>query len=136
MKLATIKQHTEAHPIKVGPFNVKQPLPNTVMDQFSPFLLLHHAIPTTYAPGALSARLSPHPHIGFEPVTFLFSGKLHHKDSAGGEGFLDAGDAQWMTAGKGIVHSEGPAAEFVETGGEMELIQLWINLPRAHKLTA
>ena len=81
-------------------------------------------------------RLNPHPHRGFEPVTFLFSGGLHHKDSLGNEGFLQAGDVQWMTAGSGIIHSEGPSREFVQQGGDLELIQLWVNLPRDHKMTA
>jgi len=79
--------------------------------------------------------LSPHPHRGFEPVTFLFSGKLHHKDSTGSEGFLETGDVQWMTSGRGIIHSEGPSEAFATEGGIMELIQLWVNLPRGHKMT-
>jgi len=114
---------------------VKQPLPSQVLDGVSPFLLLHHAGPTTYQPGEIVSRLSPHPHRGFEPVTFLFSGNLHHKDSTGSEGFLESGDVQWMTSGSGIIHSEGPSAEFAQHGGTMELIQLWVNLPRAHKMT-
>lgn len=135
MQLNTIKAHTEVHRMNVGPFKVKQPLPNTVMDQYSPFLLLHHAGPDHYAPGEIKARLSPHPHRGFEPVTFLVSGSLHHKDSTGAEGFLESGDVQWMTSGSGIIHSEGPTEEFAKAGGEMELIQLWVNLPRDHKMT-
>jgi quercetin 2,3-dioxygenase len=135
MELNTIKAHTEVHRMNVGPFKVKQPLPNTVLDQYSPFLLLHHAGPDQYAPGEIKSRLSPHPHRGFEPVTFLISGSLHHKDSTGAEGFLNGGDVQWMTSGSGIIHSEGPTAEFAEKGGEMELIQLWVNLPRDHKMT-
>src|SRR5687767_3533901 len=111
MQLNTIKAHTEVHRMNVGPFKVKQPLPNTVMDQFSPFLLLHHAGPDYFAPGEIQSRLSPHPHRGFEPVTFLFSGSLHHKDSTGSEGFLESGDVQWMTSGSGIIHSEGPTPE-------------------------
>jgi hypothetical protein len=128
--------YTELQPINVGPFKVKQPLPNSKLDGVSPFILLHHAGPTPHAPGEIKARLSPHPHRGFEPVTFLFSGKIHHKDSTGSEGFLDSGDVQWMTAGSGIIHSEGPSAAFVKEGGDMELIQLWVNLPRDHKMTS
>jgi redox-sensitive bicupin YhaK (pirin superfamily) len=122
--------------MNVGPtFRVKQPLPARDLGQVSPFILLHHAGPQEHAPGAVEARLSPHPHRGFEPVTFLFSGKLHHKDSTGAEGFLETGDVQWMTAGSGIIHSEGPSAAFAREGGSMELVQLWVNLPRAHKMT-
>ena len=127
--------HTGAQHIIVGPFNVRQPLPNSTMKEISPFLLLHHAGPAYHPPEELQARLSPHPHRGFEPVTFLFSGKLHHRDSTGSEGFLEAGDVQWMTAGSGIIHSEGPSEDFAREGGDMEFVQLWVNLPREHKMT-
>lgn len=127
--------HTALQYFKVGPFDVKQPLPNDELDGVSPFILLHHAGPTHHAPGSIKARLSPHPHRGFEPVTFLFSGRIHHKDSTGSEGFLQSGDVQWMTAGSGIIHSEGPSEAFAREGGDMELIQLWVNLPRDHKMT-
>ena len=96
-KRATV--HTELEHMSVGPFKVKQPLPSPVLKQVSPFILLHHAGPSKHAPGEIKARLSPHPHRGFEPVTFLFSGKIHHRDSTGSEGFLESGDVQWMTAG-------------------------------------
>lgn len=135
MKFRGAKKHTSLQYMNVGPFQVKQPLPSDELQQVSPFILLHHGGPQTHAPGAIKARLSPHPHRGFEPVTFLFSGKIHHKDSTGAEGFLQAGDVQWMTAGSGIIHSEGPSEEFAKEGGEMEIIQLWVNLPREYKLT-
>ncbi|RYY85648.1 MAG: pirin family protein [Chitinophagaceae bacterium] len=137
MNFRSAIKHTQVVHMNVGPaFKVKQPLPAAGLEQVSPFILLHHAGPQQHAPGALQARLSPHPHRGFEPVTFLFSGKLHHKDSTGAEGLLQSGDVQWMTAGSGIIHSEGPSAEFAQEGGTMELVQLWVNLPRAHKMTA
>ena len=129
------KIYKELQHFNVGPFKVKQPLPNSQVDGLSPFILLHHAGPSKHAPGEIKARLSPHPHRGFEPVTFLFSGSLHHIDSTGSEGFLNAGDVQWMTSGKGIIHSEGPSEEFAKNGGTMELVQLWINLPRENKMT-
>ncbi|QEC54961.1 pirin family protein [Flavisolibacter ginsenosidimutans] len=136
MKYRTVKKYTSLQHMNVGPFKIKQPLPNDELQQVSPFLLLHHGGPQTHAPGELKARLSPHPHRGFEPVTFLFSGKIHHKDSTGSEGFLQTGDVQWMTAGSGIIHSEGPSAAFAKEGGEMELVQLWVNLPREQKMVA
>lgn len=135
MKLKAATKYTELQHMAVGPFKVKQPLPVDGLEQVSPFILLHHAGPDVHAPGAIKARLSPHPHRGFEPVTFLFSGKIHHKDSTGSEGFLESGDVQWMTAGSGIIHSEGPSAAFAKEGGAMELIQLWVNLPRDYKMT-
>jgi len=134
MSFRKIEKYTDYQEMSVGPFKVKQPLPSSEIDGLSPFLLLHHAGPQTHAAGSIRNRLSPHPHRGFEPVTFLFSGKIHHKDSAGNEGFLQSGDVQWMTAGSGIIHSEGPSDEFAKEGGEMELIQLWVNLPREHKM--
>lgn len=135
MKQRTVKKYTSLQHMNVGPFKIKQPLPNDELQQVSPFILLHHGGPQTHAPGAIKARLSPHPHRGFEPVTFLFAGKLHHKDSTGSEGFLQSGDVQWMTSGSGIIHSEGPSAEFAKEGGDMEIIQLWVNLPRDNKMT-
>jgi hypothetical protein len=129
MKLRSVQKHTDLKHISVGPFKVKQPLPSDTIESASPFILLHHAGPSYHEPGEIKARLSPHPHRGFEPVTFLFQGKIHHKDSAGNEGFLESGDVQWMTAGSGIIHSEGPSEAFAKEGGTMELIQLWVNLP-------
>lgn len=120
---------------KVGPFNIKQPLPYGKVEYFDPFILLHHGGPDTYKPGQASARLMPHPHRGFEPVTFLFEGELFHKDSLGSEGYLNKGDVQWMTGGSGIIHSEGPTENFSKNGGTMELIQLWVNLPKKDKMT-
>jgi redox-sensitive bicupin YhaK (pirin superfamily) len=137
MKQRSVTRHTDLVHMNVGPtFKVKQPIPAEGLRQVSPFILLHHAGPQQHAPGAASPRLSPHPHRGFEPVTFLFSGKLHHKDSTGAEGFLETGDVQWMTSGSGIIHSEGPSEAFAREGGSMELVQLWVNLPRAQKMTA
>ena len=136
MKIKKIIKETYGQQFKMGPLKVRQPLPVAGLDQVSPFILLHHAGPTMHQPNDTEERLSPHPHRGFEPVTFLFSGKLHHKDSAGNEGFLKSGDVQWMTAGSGIIHSEGPSQAFSKEGGTFELIQLWVNLPREHKMTA
>ncbi|MBN9398897.1 MAG: pirin family protein ['Candidatus Kapabacteria' thiocyanatum] len=118
----------------MGPMRVKQPLPSQTLDQVSPFVLLHHASPQKYEQGATAHRIEPHPHRGFEPVTFVFQGEVYHRDSRGNEGIVGAGEVQWMTAGSGILHSEGPSPRFVERGGTLELVQLWINLPRAYKM--
>lgn len=134
MNLRNIKQITYASEFQMGPMRVKQPLPAKDLEQVSPFVLLHHAGPDHHEAGKPRTRLNAHPHRGFEPVTFLFQGKIHHKDSLGNEGFLNAGDVQWMTSGKGILHSEGPSAEFAKEGGNLELIQLWVNLPRQYKM--
>ncbi|HEV7620486.1 MAG TPA: pirin family protein, partial [Flavisolibacter sp.] len=136
MNYRNITTQTYAHEFQMGPMRVKQPLPVKGLEQVSPFILLHHAGPQHHNAGAPRTRLNPHPHRGFEPVTFLFNGKLHHKDSLGNTGFLKSGDVQWMTSGSGIIHSEGPSDEFAKEGGDMELIQLWVNLPREFKMTA
>lgn len=113
---------------------VRQALPTQQLEQISPFLLLHHFGPTKVEPGAEGFDLGPHPHRGFEPVTFLYQGGLRHKDSRGNEGILEAGDVQWMTAGMGIIHSEQVSKAFRESGGLLEGIQLWVNLPKAQKM--
>ncbi|HMO37992.1 MAG TPA: pirin family protein [Saprospiraceae bacterium] len=120
--------------LNVGAADVKQPLPTTRVDQISPFLLLHHFGPNEAAPGEDPLGVGPHPHRGFEPVTFLYRGGIRHKDSRGNEGILADGDVQWMTAGMGIIHSEMSSEAFLENGGVMEGIQLWINLPQRYKM--
>lgn len=132
--MSKIEYITYAHEHQMGPMRVKQPLPARGLPHLNPFLLLHHAGPTAVNPESPMQRLSPHPHRGFEPVTFVFQGEVFHRDSMGNEGKLTAGDVQWMTAGRGVIHSEGPSPEFLSKGGVMEIIQLWINLPAARKM--
>lgn len=125
-----------AQQVDMGGFKVLQPLPHARLQHIDPFLLLHHAGPVTFPGGARQRDegVPPHPHRGFEPVTFVFKGGVHHRDSRGNDHVVRPGGVQWMTAGMGIVHSERPAAELVEEGGEWELIQLWINLPAVRKM--
>ncbi len=118
----------------MGKTLVKQPLPVSGVRQISPFLLLHHFGPTKVEPGTDPLDVGPHPHRGFEPVTFLFSGGIHHKDSLGNQGILSSGDVQWMTAGRGIIHSERASKDFLDHGGTMEGIQLWVNLRKEDKM--
>lgn len=120
----------------VGVAKVMQPLPNEGLRRISPFLLLHHVGPTMVPAGQDGLGVGAHPHRGFEPVTFLFKGGLEHKDSMGNVGILNDGDVQWMTAGSGVLHSEHSHEAFKKTGGEFHFVQLWVNLPREHKLTA
>lgn len=118
----------------VGPLRVAQPLPVHALRNVDPFILLHHAGPQTFEAGGAVHRIDPHPHRGFEPVTFVFKGSVLHRDSLGNEGTIQAGEVQWITSGSGIIHSEGPTADVQQTGGELELIQLWVNLPAARKM--
>ncbi|MFN7957639.1 MAG: pirin family protein [Holophagaceae bacterium] len=97
-----------------------------------PFLLMDHFGPMVLPPGT-DAGFPPHPHRGFQTLTYLIQGAFRHRDSTGGSGLLRPGGAQLMNAGAGIVHEEMPVPEHLETGGPIEGIQLWINLPKAHK---
>ncbi|MEL7122915.1 MAG: pirin family protein [Bacteroidota bacterium] len=132
--MRTIKFISPSEHVKMGGSIIKQPLPTKKIEQFSPFLLLHHFGPDTVQAGQDPLGVGPHPHRGFEPVTFLYSGGIRHKDSHGNEGILEGGDVQWMTAGKGIIHSELASKDFLEKGGTMEGIQLWVNLSKANKM--
>lgn len=111
---------------------VKQSLPHKDFRFANPFIVVHHAGPATIQPGQQS-RIHPHPHRGFSPYTFMLQGEGFHRDNAGNDEIVKAGDVQWMFAGKGILHSEGPTTAMLEKGGVQELIQLWINAPQANK---
>jgi hypothetical protein len=100
-----------------------------------PFLLMDHFGPMTLPPGT-DAGFPPHPHKGFQTLTYLIQGAFRHRDSTGGSGLLQPGGAQLMNAGSGIVHEEMPVPEHLETGGPIEGVQLWINLPKADKGSA
>src|SRR5437899_1918425 len=114
-------------------FLVHRPFPSGTLSDFDPFLLLDEMGPMDVRPG--EAKGAPdHPHRGFETVTYMLSGSFRHKDSQGHEGKLAAGDVQWMTAGRGVIHSEEPSKEFQQTGGTLHGVQLWVNLPKADKM--
>jgi hypothetical protein len=116
-----------------GGFLVRRPFPKASFSDFDPFLLLDEMGPMEVAPG--EAKGAPdHPHRGFETVTYMLSGEMEHKDSAGHAGRLRSGDVQWMTAGAGVVHAEMPSPEFMRTGGRMHGFQLWVNLPQRDKM--
>lgn len=134
MKTNKIITTGESGFVNMGPLRLRQPLPSHAISEADPFILLHH-----YGPYAISERdnpfdLGPHPHRGFEPVTFLIQGEQWHRDSLGNESVVKAGDVQWTTAGRGIVHAESPTKEFVKQGGFIEGIQLWLNLPASKKM--
>jgi quercetin 2,3-dioxygenase len=101
----------------------------------SPFLLLDYAGPHDFAPTEGRRGVEEHPHRGFETVTIVYQGELEHRDSAGHHGRLGPGDVQWMTAAAGIVHEELHEREFARHGGVFEVVQLWVNLPAARKLS-
>ena len=112
-----------------------QPLPVGILDQHDPFLLIHHwNNPLKGQSKQNEVGVGPHPHRGFSPVTFIYRGAVHHRDSRGNNSIVEAGGTQWMNAGMGITHSERPTAELAETGGPFEIIQVWINSPASHKM--
>jgi hypothetical protein len=104
--------------------------------EFSPFLLLDYAGPMNFRPSNKKLGVGEHPHRGFETVTIVYSGEVAHRDSSGGGGTIGPGDVQWMTAGGGIVHEEFHSPAFAQNGGVLEMVQLWVNLPRKDKMTA
>ncbi|OQP48881.1 hypothetical protein A4D02_08950 [Niastella koreensis] len=111
---------------------VRQSLPHKDFRFANPFIVIHHGGPVIYQPGQ-QARIHPHPHRGFSPYTIMLQGEGFHRDNAGNDEIIKAGGVQWMFAGSGILHSEGPTNELLEKGGVQELIQLWINAPKANK---
>ena len=134
MKLNTIKTVGRSDFINMGPIELRQPIPTSKIEMVDPFILLHH-----YGPYIINEKnnpfdLGPHPHRGFEPITFLIQGEQLHRDSLGHQSVVKAGDVQWTTAGRGIIHAEGPTKEFVQRGGTLEGIQLWLNLPADKKM--
>ncbi len=101
--------------------------------ELSPFLLLDYAAPHPFPPGNERRGVDAHPHKGFETVTVAYQGELEHRDSSGGGGKIGAGDVQWMTAGRGIVHQEFHSDEFTRSGGILQMAQLWVNLRASDK---
>lgn len=134
MKFNSIKKVGRSDMVNMGPIRLRQPIPAKGIDMVDPFILLHH-----YGPYHIDQKnnpfdLGPHPHRGFEPITFLIKGEQLHRDSLGNESLVKSGDVQWTTAGRGVIHAEGPTKEFVAKGGELEGIQLWLNLPAEKKM--
>jgi len=117
----------------VGTFTVRRALPERQRHSVGPWVFLDHFGPMRITPG--HDGVGPHPHAGIETVTYLLSGRNEHRDSAGHTGVVSAGGAQWMTAGRGIVHAERPLA-LDEAERTMHGIQLWTSLPRSQKLMA
>ena len=110
--------------------------PSEELNKFiSPFIMLDYASPKEFSITDQRRGVGEHPHRGIETVTLAYQGEVEHRDSSGGGGVIKPGDVQWMTAGKGIVHDEFHSEEFSKKGGVFEMVQLWINLPRKHKMT-
>jgi redox-sensitive bicupin YhaK (pirin superfamily) len=135
MSEKTLRQLHPALRDDIGDLRTQRPLPNARIGQIDPFLFLNHHGPQTYPPNNRGLPFGPHPHRGFETVTFILEGELAHRDSAGHESVIQAGGVQWMTAGSGIVHAEVSPRGFLEQGGALEILQLWVNLPGRLKMS-
>lgn len=134
MKLNTIKEIGRSDFVNMGPIELRQPIPTQKIENIDPFILLHHYGPYDISEQNNPFDLGPHPHRGFEPITFLIQGEQFHRDSLGNESVVKGGDVQWTTAGRGIIHAEAPTKNFVKKGGVLEGIQLWLNLPAEKKM--
>lgn len=108
---------------------------NGVESEINPFLMLDYAGPAYFPPSTQPKGVGEHPHRGFETVTIAYQGSVDHRDSAGNSGTIHPGDVQWMTAASGVVHEEKHGWEFTQGGGNFEMVQLWVNLPKAHKMS-
>ncbi|WP_417861162.1 pirin family protein [Winogradskyella sediminis] len=118
-------------------FRVHNFIPGTsTMQRMDPFIMLDYNskyhFPATDKPKGVGV----HPHRGFETVTIAYKGRVEHNDSAGGGGVIGEGDVQWMTAASGVLHKEFHETEWSKTGGEFQMVQLWVNLPAKDKMSA
>jgi redox-sensitive bicupin YhaK (pirin superfamily) len=111
------------------------PTPTAPMNMLDPFIFLNHHGYQEYDPRNGGLPFGPHPHRGFETVTFILEGDLTHKDTTGVVSVIKEGGVQWMTAGRGLIHAEVSSEEFKAHGGPLEILQLWVNLPARYKLT-
>jgi redox-sensitive bicupin YhaK (pirin superfamily) len=117
-----------ARPRDLGGFSVRRTLPRAERRLVGPFIFFDHFGPVTFAPGQ-GINVRPHPHIALATVTYLFDGEIMHRDSLGSAQSIRPGDVNWMTAGRGIVHSERTAPERLRTGASLHGIQTWVALP-------
>lgn len=110
------------------------PLPTRSLQQIDPFIFLNHHGFQTYPERNQGLPFGPHPHRGMETVTFILEGDIMHKDSSGHESVIGPGGVQYMTAGRGLIHAEVSSSEFKKKGGDLEILQLWLNLPAIKKM--
>jgi redox-sensitive bicupin YhaK (pirin superfamily) len=135
MATRSVRKQYKAIRDDIGDLHTWRPLPNGEISQIDPFLFLNHHGPQVFPPHNHGLPFGPHPHRGFETVTFIVEGSLTHRDTAGHENVIERGGVQWMTAGRGLEHAEVSPPEFMERGGPLEILQLWVNLPASLKFT-
>ena len=127
---------TNTHMVGNG-FKVMNFFPNGkgFEERMSPFFLLDFNAEVNFPPSEISRGVGVHPHRGIETITFAYKGGVEHHDSKGNHGIINPGDVQWMTAGGGVLHKEYHEQTYSKSGGAFEMLQLWINLPKKHKMT-
>lgn len=109
--------------------------PRMDMKRMDPFIMMDYNSKYTFPPSESPKGVGVHPHRGFETVTIAYKGKVEHADSSGGGGIIHEGDVQWMTAASGVLHKEFHEKEWSKTGGEFQMVQLWVNLPAKDKMS-
>ncbi len=133
--LRKVKALLYAQQFPMGKIHVRQPFPSHFVEYPDPFILLHHAVIDIHPDADLrNEGVGPHPHRGFSPVTFIFDGAVHHRDSLGNSSVIENGGLQWINAGRGIMHSERPPENIHSIGSRQEIIQLWVNTPARDKM--
>jgi redox-sensitive bicupin YhaK (pirin superfamily) len=133
-KVAGVLSAPAPHMVGDG-FRVHNFFPNGYKLNMSPFFLLDYNSKINFSASEEPRGVGVHPHRGFETVTIAYHGAIAHHDSAGNSGIIQAGDVQWMTAASGILHKEYHEENFSRTGGEFQMVQLWINLPAKDKMS-
>jgi redox-sensitive bicupin YhaK (pirin superfamily) len=122
----------EGRPRDLGGFYVRRTLPSPARRRVGPFTFFDHFGPADFGPGE-GMNVRPHPHVGLATVTYLFDGEIIHRDSLGSHRAIHPGDINWMTAGRGIVHSERTSPERRARGAPLHGLQLWLALPQEHE---
>lgn len=130
-----IKKKYKAVSAPMGDLVTYRAIPTHEVEYIDPFLFLNHHGPQTYKPNNQGLPFGPHPHRGFETLTFILEGDITHQDTGGGKDVIEAGGVQWMTAGSGLIHAEVSSEKFKKEGGPLEILQLWFNLPAKYKMT-
>ncbi|QYA26334.1 pirin family protein [Gramella sp. MT6] len=132
--MRNIKKLHKAEYRPMGDLETWSPLPSRNLQMIDPFIFLNHHGPQKYPPNNNGLPFGPHPHRGMETVTFILDGDIAHKDSSGHKNVIESGGVQWMTAGSGLIHAEVSSQKFKEEGGPLEILQLWVNLPKRLKM--
>lgn len=132
--MRTIKRIHKAEYRPIADLVTYSPMPTRSLQQIDPFIFLNHHGFQTYTERNQGLPFGPHPHRGMETVTFILEGDIMHKDSSGHESVIGPGGVQYMTAGRGLIHAEVSSSEFKRNGGDLEILQLWLNLPAAKKM--